>query len=208
MSESFETGWYGKLPSRGDFVQRGIEPAALRVWEVWLQAGMHHARQALGVDLLEPRVRRFPVWRWLAWPDGPANDLLAGVLAPSHDRVGRAFPFLLQQGVSAAQLAPLGWAGIEAALARLARTACSVCKETGESDFEAVLEDLGNVFEAPGKPLPRTKHRSPLQLLADSPGTASLWWTAPANRTAPVPLGDGWPPHAELLLEVLGGASP
>ena len=201
-------GWYGKLPSRGDFVQRGIGPAAFQVWDNWLQAGLGHAAQALGAELFEQRLRGFPAWRWLAWPDGPANDLLAGVLVPSHDRVGRAFPFLLQQGVGAAQLAQLGWASIEAALARLAQAAYSVCSAPGEADFEAVLGGLGNVFDPPGKPAPRTRHRSALQLLADSPGTASLWWTAPAKRAAPVPLGDGWPPHAELLLELLGGAAP
>ena len=33
MSESFETGWYGKLPASGDFVTRRLPPSFIEPWD-------------------------------------------------------------------------------------------------------------------------------------------------------------------------------
>jgi type VI secretion system protein ImpM len=205
--KSVATGWYGKVPARGDFVSRGIEPALLAVWDAWLQSGLKHAAQALGPADFELRLRGFPPWRWLAWPDGPTGDPCAGVLVASQDRVGRAFPLLLQQHLAGERLARLGWLEIDAALARLSQAATAAADPVHGVAFEAALSALGNVFDAsaPAR-APARKRHSALQLLANSPGTASLWWTAPAEHTAPVPLGESWPPHTELLLDLLGAA--
>ena len=202
-------GWYGKIPARGDFVSRDIEPAMLRDLDAWLQRGLQHAGEVLGAADFGARLRALPAWRWLAWPDGPANHLWAGVLIASSDRVGRAFPFLLAQPLTRERLVQLGWTGIESGFARFTQAALAVAEPGGGTDLEDLSDRLRQVFDAPAVAqesarAPSRKRRSALQLLDDSPGTASLWWTAPAARTAPVPLGDAWPPHPELLLDLLG----
>jgi hypothetical protein len=83
--------------------------------------------------------------------------------------------------------------------------------------FESLLLGLGQVFdparvaarvamrvEAPAAARPARPQQSPLDPLRNSPGTQSLWWSEPLPGTAPLPLGDRWPPHAELLLDILG----
>ena len=206
------TGWYGKVPARGDFVSHAIPPAQLRVWDGWLQRGLKHAASVFGEAGFEQRLRAFAPWRWLAWPSGQTGDLLAGVLVASSDRVGRSFPLLLQQGLTNDRLAKLGWGRIEAALTRLTQAAALAADTQRGADFELTLRGLGDVFDAAAAAAPaRTPARNPrgaLQLLAGSPGTASLWWTAPADDHAPVPLGDAWPPHPELLVDLLGVADP
>lgn len=47
-------GWYGKIPSLGDFVSRRLPPDFINTWDTWLQQGMAISRTQLGecwVDL-------------------------------------------------------------------------------------------------------------------------------------------------------------
>ena len=46
--------WYGKLPSRGDFVSRGLPRSWSRSWDEWLQRGL---------ALAAPVVRAAGPWR-------------------------------------------------------------------------------------------------------------------------------------------------
>lgn len=215
------TAWYGKLPARGDFVSQGLSPVQVRAWDGWLQQGLQRAAKRWPPDVLERRLQAFPPWRFLAWPDGPAGGVWAGVLVASHDRVGRAFPLTVLQALEAPRLPALDWLDIEAALARMADAALDATDladpQTTEA-FESLLLGLGQVFAsdrvagrvamrvpAPADAWSARPQQSPLDLLRNSPGTQSLWWTEPVPGTAPLPLGDSWPPHAELLLDVLGG---
>jgi type VI secretion system protein ImpM len=213
------TAWYGKLPARGDFVNLGLSPGQVRAWDAWLQQGLKRASQRWPADELDRRLQAFPPWRFLAWPNGPEGAVWAGVLVASHDRVGRAFPLTVLQVIGASGL-PLGWLDIEAALARLtdaALDATDLNDPQATEDFEALLLGLGQVFApervaarvamrvpAPADAWSARPQQSPLDLLRNSPGTQSLWWNEPVPGTAPLPLGDSWPPHAELLLDILG----
>ena len=215
------TAWYGKLPARGDFVSQGLSPAQVRAWDGWLQQGLQRAAKRWSPAELDRRLQAFSPWRFLAWPDGPADVAWAGVLVASHDRVGRAFPLMVLQAVEAARLPQLDWLDIEAALARMADAALDatdLADPQATEEFEALLLGLGQVFApervaarvamrvpAPADAWSARPQQSPLDLLRNSPGTQSLWWTEPVPGTAPLPLGDTWLPHAELLLDVLGG---
>jgi type VI secretion system protein ImpM len=215
-----DTAWFGKVPARGDFVSQGLSPSQVRAWDDWLQQGLRHAALRWPPDALERRLRFFPPWRFLAWPDGPSGATWAGVLVASHDRVDRAFPLMLLQALDAARMADLGWLDIEAALARMADAALDatdLADPQATEDFETLLYGLGQVFapgrvaarvamrvEAPADVWSKRPQQAPLDLLRHSPGTHSLWWTEPVPGTAPLPLGDSWPPHAELLLDILG----
>jgi len=199
------TAWFGKLPSRGDFVSGGMGAALRHTCDEWLQRGLSACARRLGAAECERRLRGFAPWRFLTWPDGLDGAALFGVLVPSHDRVGRAFPLLLLQPFVPDSH---GWLAIEAALARLADIALDLTDPPGVDDFEAVLHAVGPLLQAPPAPLPKAPGRarrevSPRGLLSASPGHHSLWWPAPPPGAAPLPLADDWPPHEELLDDIL-----
>ena len=213
------TAWYGKLPARGDFVSQGFSAGHIRAWDGWLQGGLALASQRWAPIELDRRLRAFPVWRFLAWPAGAAGAPWAGVMLASHDRVGRAFPLTVGELLDVTNVPGLGWLDIEAALARMADVALDAIDAVDShavEDFEAILHSLGPVF-APARVAARAAMRvqtqpgakpvrpqqSPLDLLRNSPGTGSLWWSEPTPGAAPLPMGDSWPPHAGLLLELL-----
>lgn len=88
-------GWYGKLPTLGDFASRRLGPDFIEPWDLWLGDGLSAHREALGDGWLDAYLQS-PVWRFVLMPDvlkPPAPQrALAGVLMPSVDRVGRYFP--------------------------------------------------------------------------------------------------------------------
>jgi type VI secretion system protein ImpM len=85
-------GVYGKHPAKGDFVEYGVPPALLRVVEGWLDKALAEAREALGPqwEQVWPRAPHLCFWLGEAIWGQP----VAGVLAPSRDRVGRRFPLV------------------------------------------------------------------------------------------------------------------
>ena len=91
MYRPLETGFYGKLPSHGDFLRRRVSDAFIGVWDAWLQECIAASRASLGDRWLDVYLTS-PVWRFACAPGtcGPAP--IVGVMAPSVDRVGRYFP--------------------------------------------------------------------------------------------------------------------
>lgn len=111
-------GWYGKLPSLGDFASRRLDANFIEAWDAWLAQGLSDWQASAPESWLD-RYLAGPSWRFLLMPGalpGPCGDSAwAGVLMPSVDRVGRYFPLTLAQplallpadGVQAETL--LGW---------------------------------------------------------------------------------------------------
>jgi type VI secretion system ImpM family protein len=91
MTGAVGIGFYGKLPSHGDFLRRRVSDAFVGVWDGWLQECIAASRAALGDRWLDVYLTS-PVWRFgcAAGACGPAP--VVGVMAPSVDRVGRYFP--------------------------------------------------------------------------------------------------------------------
>ncbi|MFS2178603.1 type VI secretion system-associated protein TagF [Rhizobium pisi] len=93
-AEADRIGFFGKLPSHGDFVSMGLGRGLQAALDAWLQSGLQAAQQQLGEDW-ERRFRAMPAWRFIIerglW--GPAT--VAGILLPSLDRVGRSFPLVI-----------------------------------------------------------------------------------------------------------------
>ena len=87
---SMEVGFYGKLPSHGDFLRRRVSDAFVSVWDAWLQECIAASRSALGERWLDVYLTS-PSWRFAcaAGTFGPAP--IIGVMVPSVDRVGRYF---------------------------------------------------------------------------------------------------------------------
>lgn len=78
-------GVFGKLPSTGDFVWRGLPDAFRKHWDFWLTR--HVAPLERAGHTFPPGGLRFRL------PSG--GRLAAGVILPSLDRAGRHFPLSL-----------------------------------------------------------------------------------------------------------------
>ncbi|MHB8723137.1 MAG: type VI secretion system-associated protein TagF [Steroidobacteraceae bacterium] len=87
-------GFYGKLPSHGDFLQRGVNDEFVNRWDAWLQDGIARSRSELGEAWLDVFLTS-PLWRFAFASGVVGGPAWAGVLLPSVDRVGRYFPLTI-----------------------------------------------------------------------------------------------------------------
>jgi type VI secretion system protein ImpM len=85
-----EVGFYGKLPSHGDFLRRRVPDAFVRVWDPWLQECMASSRAVLGDRWLDVYLTS-PSWRFACAAGTFGPSPVIGVMVPSVDRVGRYF---------------------------------------------------------------------------------------------------------------------
>ena len=81
---------FGKMPSHGDFVARGLAAEERDRLDQWLSAEAADARAALG-EQYEERFDSAPPWRF-AWDE---ENWTAGAMASSVDSVGRRFPLMV-----------------------------------------------------------------------------------------------------------------
>ncbi|QIL80305.1 type VI secretion system-associated protein TagF [Diaphorobacter sp. HDW4A] len=90
-----EVIWGGKLPSHGDFLWSNPRSAVRARFEEWLQAGMIQGRSQFG-DGWRDFMAGAHLWNFLV-PFDALNMpyVVAGSLAPSVDRVGRQYPFMV-----------------------------------------------------------------------------------------------------------------
>lgn len=95
-ASSRQAGWFGKLPSLGDFAQRRLPPEFVQVWDDWLGAELARVRMRHDSGWLQAYLGS-PVWRFVLLPGTltPAAPAWTGVLMPSVDKVGRYFPLTL-----------------------------------------------------------------------------------------------------------------
>jgi type VI secretion system protein ImpM len=120
-----EVGLYGKLPCRGDFLQRRAPQSFVDVWDAWLQEGIHASRERLRDAWLETYLTA-PVWRFVVDSGVCGEGIYAGILVPSVDRVGRYFPLTV--------------------IAQLAEDDCPLAMACGNKDWFEAAESL--VLEA------------------------------------------------------------
>ncbi|MBB3523749.1 type VI secretion system-associated protein TagF [Rhizobium sp. BK456] len=175
-AEADRIGFYGKLPSHGDFVSMGLGHSLQSALDAWMQAGLQAAQQELGEDW-KRRFRSMPAWRFIIerglW--GPAT--VAGVLLPSLDRVGRSFPLVI-----AAQLHGFVEHPRQLYLDDTWFTAAeAIAESSARRDFDI------NHFTASLKRL-RTLRPADLaenEILQDASSRGTLWWRiSPEERRA------------------------
>lgn len=206
-------GWYGKLPTLGDFASRRLDPAFIEPWDHWLASGLA-AWRAADPQWLQAYLAG-PTWRFLLAPGAIAkgSPAVAGVLMPSVDQVGRYFPLTLVQGW------PLHgpWPGSELALQallvwlhRLDDLAVDAMQEDWSvASFEAALDQLG-LPEAPipaqaehGEPcLPRWAQ--PLLQAGLAAPCSSWWWCLDAQAEPCLFTGTGLPRQEGFALLMSG----
>lgn len=87
-------GFFGKVPSVGDFVSRRVPVEIQRQWDNWLQQGLSVSQNQLGPDWLDFFLTS-PVWHFSCSPGVLGENHWSGVMIPSVDRVGRYFPLTM-----------------------------------------------------------------------------------------------------------------
>lgn len=88
------TGFFGKLPARGDFVRAGLTEDVVAPLDLWCRECLTESRAALGSGW-EQAWMTAPIWRFLLPPGACGARALLGVWLPSMDKAGRHYPFIL-----------------------------------------------------------------------------------------------------------------
>jgi len=87
-------GFHGKIPSRGDFVSRGLSREVIAILDDWFQTGMIASKNALDKHWLA-HYQVAPIWHYYLSPGIIDNNAWLGIWIPSIDKVGRSFPLTL-----------------------------------------------------------------------------------------------------------------
>ena len=191
-------GWYGKLPSLGDFASRRLPEAFVQRWDRWLQRGLVAARTQLGEHWLDVYLVA-PILRFWVAPGALGEQAWAGLMMPSVDRVGRHFPLTIAQPLQplAMALASHAWF---AALDASARRVLDV--EFTVERFEAALEALDADAQAADPDAQALATR--LTAGADVHEAFSLWWCGDAGDACEFRHFDGLPP-GDAFVSLIGG---
>jgi type VI secretion system protein ImpM len=88
------SGFFGKLPSRGDFLQSGLPADFVSLWDQWLQNIIHQAQLQRGDNWLSPYLS-MPIWHFAFAANVCGGSAITGVLMTSVDSAGRYFPMTL-----------------------------------------------------------------------------------------------------------------
>lgn len=226
-------GLYGKLPSHGDFLQRGVADGFVNVWDEWLQAGLSSSRRELGDGWLDVYLTS-PVWRFALASGVIGVSAWAGILMPSVDRVGRYFPLTivaeLVPSVRPLELAAIahGWFDWSETLARqaLEHDVLDLDLLEGQLRDSAALLSTDRLLTGALEPLESADAEMPLwQLPLPSEGDMgqfcallagalvgpardplALWWTTGSQHLSPTVLMTRGLPLPSSFVQWLGVA--
>ena len=167
---TLSAGFFGKIPTRGDFVRGGLPGALVQGLDAWCQDVIPGSRALLGEAWVDAWMEA-PIWRFLLAPGACGPGAAAGVWLPSTDKAGRLFPLLIVLAAPAwRDLARCGPFLDAAEPIGLAAVEQDVTPEQLGAAVEAAAILSGDVLPTPG---------------------GTVWWTegsdhvAPARRTHP-----------------------
>jgi len=176
------SGFYGKLPARGDFVRGGLPRDFIDRWDAWLAAAIAGSRTAMGEAWL-PAFLESPVWRFVLTPGICGDCGVLGLMLPSVDRAGRYFP--------------LTFAALFRGPAPLDDPAwLDACEAAGRAALEQDVgpEQLGAMLGTPDG----------TAVLAEAGPSQSLWWTEGAPRVPATRFVISGLPDAAVYATMLG----
>jgi type VI secretion system protein ImpM len=216
VSDFAAPGFFGKIPSRGDFLSRRVPPSIAPAWEQWLQE-LTLAVREVGERGWQDAWLTAPLWHFVLGRNLAGPYGAAGVLVASADRVGRLFPFTVIGAATPDGSADPGeWS----------RQAEGLAVAALDDDFDpATLDEalatlgppppahgpnrppgiwpvtLDGDWPEPGDPLAEDEAAQP------GPGPdQSEWWCRGSDRLAPVRLRcTGLPTRRTARAMVLGG---
>lgn len=169
------SGFFGKIPARGDFVRAGLPSSFVAAWDAWFQDVIARSRTLMGREWL-PAWLEAPVWRFALDASVCGADPVLGIWMPSVDRAGRHFPLTLAAvvpGATADGLAERGgaWLDVAERAGLEAVTADATPEWLASALSEAPCLGDGEAVPAGAAPVPL------------SAGT-SQWWTEGSPRVA------------------------
>lgn len=89
-----QPGFFGKVPSRGDYVTQALPRSFLDPFEEWLNRAMAASQSALAAHWHE-LFRASPDWRFVLGSGVCGEETVAGMMLPSADRSGRCYPLVI-----------------------------------------------------------------------------------------------------------------
>lgn len=224
MSHNPTIGWYGKLPSAGDFLQRRFPETIRNQWENWFQVGLHHWQSATERQEISRPFAEAPVWNFVVPPMLGSQVVQMGCLLPARDSVGRQYPLIAQRFFSPRNWTSQRLAGAGEWYQRLGTMLLTAVRDglsAEQLDHSLLaLPGLDEVDAAPSAELvPDISGQQPECTLSwkQAAGSftpqhhSSFWWT---NQT------DGYPLYTQvhsgnftgqlfsLLFDPAGGAQP
>ena len=170
-------GFWGKLPSRGDFVGAGLSRGFVTAWDQWMSQAIADSRATLG-ESWNAAWMVAPVWRYTAAPGLLGDETVTGLWMPSVDRAGRCFPLTL---------ASEGGAGAD-------------WLDAAEEAGRAALEHDLTPEQLTAKLAPPAPHDD----LPD-PSGGSLWWTEGSPRVATQTQSCAALPGAAMFARMING---
>ncbi len=96
MSEESIVGYFGKIPSKGDFITKSLSMEFTDPWDVWLREVLANSKSMLGENWMELYLTA-PIYHFALSSGVCGNSTWLGVLMPSVDSVGRYFPMTICQ---------------------------------------------------------------------------------------------------------------
>lgn len=94
LSANDRIGFFGKIPTHGDFVSGGLGVDLREALDNWVQEGLESCEQALG-QRWQASFHASAPWRFVIQDGLWIRGTITGVLLPSQDRVGRCFPLII-----------------------------------------------------------------------------------------------------------------
>ena len=214
-------GFFGKLPTHGDFVSAALGLRLQGELDQWIMGGLVALESALETKW-QRRFHATSAWRFVIGSGIWAPGAVAGVLLPSRDRVGRSFPLVIAAQLQkfSGQLRDLceddSWFAAAEALAETS--------EKPDFDMRRFVEGIKRLR------LPFADIRSatpPSAAASEAAPPASLWWRINPGtrrgrgfRTTAAPTaedfvklvtlenGEGPPPPAQPALAVAAKPVP
>jgi type VI secretion system protein ImpM len=185
-------GYFGKVPPTGDFVSRNLDNAVKEGFDRWLGQGLDKSRAQLKDGWLNSFLTA-PVWRFLLDRQLDGGKLVAGIMMPSVDKVGRYFPFSLLIELENAPVDSFFLAGCDQLLGQFEDLLLSALSEDFDLDYfdyqvgmaarKFVGKDLADGAQAVSRfDLLRELDR---QLQRLQPSGSSVWWTDGAEHRKP-----------------------
>ncbi|QND54720.1 type VI secretion system-associated protein TagF (plasmid) [Phyllobacterium sp. 628] len=197
-------GYYGKVPSKGDFISRRLDRDVRSKFDQWLQLALQSSRDMLADEWMELYLNA-PIWRFYLEANICGPYPVVGMMIPSVDKSGRYFPFLVAAQIPDFALSVASIAQADEWLHSLESTLLSVLDDEFDIDyFDRQLTkrafDLG-ALESPGTGVSAeaTSAFAPLAaaLAGSKRGAQSVWWTSGSDRRKPgMSIYPGWPAAA------------
>jgi len=92
-------GYYGKIPSKGDFITKLLPRSFTDPWDTWLREVIAHTKSELGENWMEYYLTT-PIYHYALSSGLCGNPVWLGVMMPSVDSVGRYFPMTICKSFS------------------------------------------------------------------------------------------------------------